>query len=200
MKTNRRLTLICGAILSILLHIILFFRAGSGMVVDAKSNRQQSTNSLQIQLLAPHAETKRLKGEETIRSKREAPEIRAVGKTIGTPDKTSLKTQAASNLPIAPSAPQGISENEAQLRIDLEAARASAREFTAGYRTKDDAPVAQLQIKPLYESKAETRLGRNIANTARPDCKNLATNAGLLALVIIPVTIATDKKDSGCKW
>ncbi|KQX01512.1 hypothetical protein ASC94_02520 [Massilia sp. Root418] len=85
-------------------------------------------------------------------------------------------------------------------KFDVNAAMKSARKLATAKSTKDDPAVAQIYDKPLYGPPSDTPLGKSVANTARADCKNVAAGTGLLALVILPVMILTDKKDSGCKW
>lgn len=85
-------------------------------------------------------------------------------------------------------------------RFDVDAAMKSARKLATAKSTRDDPPVAQIYDKPLYGLPNDTPLGTAVARTARPDCKNVAAGTGLLALIIVPAMILTDKKDSGCKW
>lgn len=101
------------------------------------------------------------------------------------------------SLPADPFAP---ATAPAQGKFDVNAAMKSARKLATAKSTKDDPPVAQIYDKPLYGLPSDTPLGSAVARTARADCKSVASGAGILALVILPVMILTDKKDSGCKW
>ncbi|NMM37772.1 MAG: hypothetical protein HHJ09_09695 [Glaciimonas sp.] len=65
-------------------------------------------------------------------------------------------------------------------------------------RERRRTPVGQLQAKPLNAPVSETTLGREIANTARPDCKGKIAVGLLAPLAILAMTM--DGKDSGCKW
>ncbi len=85
-------------------------------------------------------------------------------------------------------------------KFDINLALKSARAFAGARATKDDAAVAQLQDKPINELRSESVGARAIEKAARADCKTVASGAGLLALIAIPVILLTDKKDSGCKW
>lgn len=85
-------------------------------------------------------------------------------------------------------------------KFDVNAAMKSARKLATAKSTKDDPPVAQIYDKPLYGMPSDTPLGTAVARTARADCKTAAAGTGILALIIIPAMILTDKKDSGCKW
>ena len=85
-------------------------------------------------------------------------------------------------------------------KLDVNAAMKSARKLATAKSTKDDPPVAQIYDKPLYGMPSDTPLGTAVARTARADCKTAAAGTGILALIIIPAMILTDKKDSGCKW
>lgn len=66
-------------------------------------------------------------------------------------------------------------------------------------RENDDTPVGQLRKKPLYQNDDDNRIAKAIRNTARPDCRDSIANTGLLAPLVI-LSMALDKKDSGCKW
>lgn len=101
------------------------------------------------------------------------------------------------SLPADPFAPAAA---PVQGKFDVNAAMKSARKLATAKSTKDDPPVAQIYDKPLYGPPSDTPLGSAVGRTARADCKSVASGAGILALVILPVMILTDKKDSGCKW
>ena len=85
-------------------------------------------------------------------------------------------------------------------KFDVNAAMKSARKLATAKSTRDDPPVAQIYDKPLYGLPSDTPLGTAVGRTARADCKAVAQGTGILALIIVPVMILTDKKDSGCKW
>jgi hypothetical protein len=85
-------------------------------------------------------------------------------------------------------------------KFDVNAAMKSARKLATAKSTKDDPAVAQIYDKPLYGLPGDTPLGTAVSRTARGDCKSVAQGTGILALIIVPVMILTDKKDSGCKW
>jgi hypothetical protein len=85
-------------------------------------------------------------------------------------------------------------------RFDKHAALKAARKLATAKSTRDDPAVAQIYDKPLYGLPTDTPTGQAVARTARGDCKNVASGTGILALVIVPLMILTDKKDAGCKW
>lgn len=85
-------------------------------------------------------------------------------------------------------------------KFDVNAAMKSARKLATAKSTKDDPAVAQIYDKPLYGLPSDTPLGTAVSRTARADCKSVAQGTGIFALIIVPVMILTDKKDSGCKW
>ena len=105
--------------------------------------------------------------------------------------------QAAPSLPDDPFAPAA---TPVQGKFDANAAMKSARKLATAKSTKDDPAVAQIYDKPLYGPPSDTPLGSAVGRTARGDCKSVASGTGILALIIVPVMILTDKKDSGCKW
>lgn len=85
-------------------------------------------------------------------------------------------------------------------QFDANTALKSARKLATAKATKDDPAVAQIYDKPINPIRSGSELGRNVAGAARADCKTAAAGTGLLAIVIVPLMILTDKKDSGCKW
>ena len=91
-------------------------------------------------------------------------------------------------------------EAEAAPRFDVNLALASARKFAGERARKSDPAVAQLQDKPINELRSESQLAGNIQKASRGDCKTMASGLGVLALVVVPLVLLTDKKDSGCKW
>jgi hypothetical protein len=81
--------------------------------------------------------------------------------------------------------------------FDREAARAAARGMANDLST----PSANWAAEKLNKGKEwketkEERLGRNVANSARPDCRTAYAGAGIFA----PLLMLADKKDSGCKF
>jgi hypothetical protein len=214
----RHKTVVAGVILSLLLHAILLYQFGPHMAADVTSAEQQGVASLLIQLMPLKNGTKAAPAtvEDDTRDKPYSREAHLARPAPPPQSEAQIEKQDARKLSAMASAPAAVlphagrpaaealpghdSEVGVQPQIDLDAARKSARKFATEYPRRSDAPVAQLQAKPLTKLETEASLGRNIANTARPDCHTLAANAGLLALLIIPATIAMDKKDSGCKW
>lgn len=86
--------------------------------------------------------------------------------------------------------------SEKPLNLDMHASVHAA--IAQVDRERQDTPVGQLQAKPLNAPVSETTLGRKIASTARPDCKEKIAVGLLAPLAILAMTM--DGRDSGCKW
>jgi hypothetical protein len=114
---------------------------------------------------------------------------------------TPQPTQAPSSDPLLPADPFASAPASPEPpRFDKNAALKAARKLATAKSTRDDPAVAQIYDKPLYGLPTDTPTGQAVARTARGDCKNVASGTGILALVIVPLMILTDKKDAGCKW
>lgn len=116
--------------------------------------------------------------------------------TVIDPDQHASNTADIPPDPFAPLPPPSTAKG----KFDVNAAMKSARKLATAKATKDDPAVAQIYDKPLYGLPGDTPLGTAVSRTARGDCKTVASGTGILALIIVPVMILTDKKDSGCKW
>lgn len=80
-------------------------------------------------------------------------------------------------------------------KFDIDAARKSARQIAAEPELPDDAPLARLKAQQRQREIQERKLAREMAKTARPDCKD-----GLPGGLLAPLFLLMDKKDHGCKW
>lgn len=156
--------------------------------VAARRDRAQQAQALQPPVRARHP------AADEPAAKAEQPPAMAVLPATA-PEQAAAPADA--RLPADPFAPAA---TPVPGKFDANAAMKSARKLATAKATKDDPAVAQLYDKPLYGPPADTPLGTAVGRTARADCKNAAAGAGILALVILPVMILTDKKDSGCKW
>lgn len=84
--------------------------------------------------------------------------------------------------------------------LDMNAIHASIKSAVAEVdREYADTPTGQLVAKPLYPPPQETKMGKMIDGTTRPDCKEQVAGMGLLAPLGALATLL-DKKDNGCKW
>ncbi|WP_256077358.1 hypothetical protein [Massilia sp. YIM B04103] len=99
---------------------------------------------------------------------------------------------------ITPPAP--VEANRDAPKFDVNAALKSARVIATKRAGKDDIPLDQLKDRPVNELSTESRLGKGIARSARPDCMDVVRGAGTLAPLAAAYFALTDKKDSGCKW
>ena len=126
-----------------------------------------------------------------------APMERATPPSAREPDTAAPPTAA---VPAAPEVPAASDKTAGSTGFDLERARKTARKLATAKWTKDEPSVARLRDHPLYPMREGTPLGRAIDATTRPDCRNIAADTGLFAIVVIPYLMVTDKKDSGCKW
>lgn len=111
------------------------------------------------------------------------------------PAQTDNAGQPAMTVVPAPSAEPAPADSAP--RFDPDAARGAARAMANDLDPPSSNWVAEKlnKDKALKETK-EARLGRNVANSARPDCRTAYAGAGLLA----PLVMLMDKKDSGCKF
>ncbi|UTY60082.1 hypothetical protein [Massilia sp. erpn] len=85
-------------------------------------------------------------------------------------------------------------------KFDVNAALKSARVIATKRAGKDDIPLDQLKDRPVNELSTESRLGKEIARSARADCMDVVRGVGTLAPLAAVLVTLTDKKDSGCKW
>lgn len=204
-SASRPRTILAGVVLSSLLHAGLITAIRMPAAPPATIENGPAAPSLFWILpqrpQIPIAE----RAPEAVRDAGPRPRVAATNRAPRLPS-----AQAGEPLALAPTqaptaAPAVSPERKAdaaaqQPRLDMDAARKTARKFAGERAGKNDPAVAQLQDKPINEPRTETRLARAIDGATRPDCKTLASNAGLFALIIVPHAILTDKKDSGCKW
>jgi hypothetical protein len=183
-----------GIALSLLLHLLfvawsLEHRISSPTVSVAKQLEVRLVHLLPLPVPEPAPPLP--KDEKVTEKPGKTPKTRAEK----TPQASITLPPAAAPAPItAPAAP---SEEK---HIDMNAIHASIKSAVADVdREKADTPNGQLIAKPLYPPEEETRMGKMINGTTRPDCKEQVTGMGLLAPLGVLATLL-DKKDSGCKW
>ncbi|HEX8601009.1 MAG TPA: hypothetical protein VF774_00050 [Pseudoduganella sp.] len=105
------------------------------------------------------------------------------------PAMTMVPPQPAESAPA--SAPAGSAPS-----FDRDAARAAARSMANDLNPSTNWAAEKLNKGKEWKETKEERLGRNVGNSARGDCRSAYAGAGLLA----PLVMLMDKKDSGCKW
>lgn len=226
MAKNR--TLLPGVLVSLLLHMLLIamFTAPSHHAPQLDSRRMMVWLSLPAQPVAPITQPEAvasvrppkaaaIKPLAPQRNKQPAESVATAQpraqteQPIQPPSQPQAQTaatataqpQAPANAEVRlPADPFAAAPAAAQGNFDVNAAMKSARKLATAKSTKGDPPVAQIYDKPLYGLPGDTPLGNSVARTARGDCKTAAAGTGILALIIVPVMILTDKKDSGCKW
>lgn len=81
----------------------------------------------------------------------------------------------------------------ASASIDLDAARASARQTARA----QSAPMTGMEQETTDSAEAETALGQKISRAAHPDCRTSYAGAGLLAL---PLLLKDAVSEGGCRW
>jgi hypothetical protein len=208
MAKNR--TLLPGVAVSLLLHAVLIamFIAPKRPEPQADARRMMVWLTLPAKPATPLQPVKQPPAVAAVRQPRAEPGQRPQPRRVQ-PEATVAAAQPQTQAP-----PQAQAQTEVQLpadpfaaapaaspgNFDVNAAMKSARKLATAKSTKGDPPVAQIYDKPLYGLPGDTPLGSSVARTARADCKNVAAGTGILALIIVPVMILTDKKDSGCKW
>ncbi|NVD97283.1 hypothetical protein [Massilia sp. BJB1822] len=107
---------------------------------------------------------------------------------------------AATVQPEAITPPVPLEANRDAPKFDVNAALKSARVIATKRAGKDDIPLDQLKDRPVNELSTESRLGKEFAKAARPDCMDVVRGVGTLAPLAAVLVTLTDKKDSGCKW
>lgn len=202
-SASRPRTILVGVVLSLLLHAGLITALRMPAAPPAALDHGVVEPSLFW--ILPQKPTMPI-AEPAPEAVRDAGPQPRVAATRRAPRLPSAAAGAPAVLAPAPSiAPTALPERKADAavqapRLDMDAALKTARKFAGERAGKNDPAVAQLQDKPINAPQTETRLGRAIDGATRMDCKTLASNTGLFALIIVPAVVLTDKKDSGCKW
>jgi hypothetical protein len=192
-----------GLAVSLLLHLVLlaFLRAPSAPPPERDERRW--TQPLSVRLLPPPA-VPRVEPPPPPPPERR-PERKAERRTTpaeAAPRREREERPTMTAVPAQPAAPATPAEPapspfDAPPKFDPDAAKATARALANDLDTPSSNWAAEKlnQGKGLKETKEE-RLGRNVANSARPDCRTAYAGAGLFA----PLLMLMDKKDSGCKF
>jgi len=185
----RRHALVVGLAVSALLHALLLFYLRLPASPRIEPDTRRWTQPLTVQLLppppppaapsAPKTEPKAIAPERTARPRRAPPQAIAVAPRPEAPATAQPTPEPA---PIA------------EPQVDIAAARATARGIAKDLPTSDNWAAEKLAKAKELEETRDEKLGKNIARSARPDCRNGA--GGLLA----PLIWLMDKKDSGCKF
>jgi hypothetical protein len=184
----RRHALALGLAISVLLHALLLFYLRLPASPRIEPDTRRWSQPLTVQLVpppppvapsAPKAEAKATTPERPTRPRRAPPQVIAV-----TPRPEAPATAETTPEPAPIAEPQ----------VDIAAARATARGIAKDLPTSDNWAAEKLAKARELEETRDEKLGKNIARSARPDCRNGA--GGLLA----PLIWLMDKKDSGCKF
>jgi hypothetical protein len=215
MAKNR--TLLPGVAVSLLLHAVLIamFIAPKRPEPQADARRMMVWLTLPAKPATPLQPVKPPPAVAAVRQPRAEPVQRPQQQPRSVQPETVAAAQPQTQAP-PPTQPLSQAPTQAEVQLpadpfaaapaaspgnfDVNAAMKSARKLATAKSTKGDPPVAQIYDKPLYGLPSDTPLGSSVARTARGDCKSVAAGTGILALIIVPVMILTDKKDSGCKW
>ncbi len=200
-------TIAAGVVLSLFLHAGLFHFFKAPAPYRAAPDEQPGAPYSIVWMAPPKvAQVLPQRVPEVTRAApaRPAPAQRAAGRAAKAPIATAataslLPEPITAPLPTQPP-PDAAAEAGAPPKFDVNAALKSARKFATERARPGDPPVAQLQDKPINELRSESQLARNIQQASRADCKDVARGTGILALVVVPYLVLTDKKDSGCKW
>lgn len=188
----RRHALMAGLAVSVLLHALLLFYLRLP-TTQATPDTRRWTQLLTVRLLpAPPPQTA---APTSAPQPPQAPEHQARPRRMAPAPITAAPRPAPADVsappaetPTSDTAPQG------EPRVDLNAARATARALAKDLPTSDNWAADKLARQKALEETESERLGKNIARSARPDCRN--GQGGLLA----PLIWLMDKKDSGCKF
>ncbi|GGY91580.1 hypothetical protein GCM10007388_26060 [Pseudoduganella plicata] len=185
----RRHALVAGLAISALLHALLLFYLRLPTSTRTEPDTRRWAQPLTVQLLppppppvapsAPKAEPKAVTPERAARPGRALPQS-----IVAAPRSDASATMDATPEPTPSAEPQ----------VDIAAARATARGIAKELPSSDNWAAEKLAKARELEETRDEKLGKNIARSARPDCRNGA--GGLLA----PLIWLMDKKDSGCKF
>lgn len=190
----RRHALLAGLAVSVLLHALLLFYLRLPTATPVAPDRRAWTQLLTVRLLppAPPPQAAAPTPPAAPPERTTRPRLTAPAAVAAAPRPAPADAIAPPKEPAAATARQEEPQGEPQL--DLHAARATARAVAKDLPTSDNWAADKLARQKAPEDTESERLGKNIARSARPDCRN--GEGGLLA----PLIWLMDKKDSGCKF
>jgi hypothetical protein len=184
-----------GILLSLALHGMLVAWAWQRALPAGNRSAAQTQVVLEVRLRpAPAALPTPLPDAQP----REAPPTRKA-QISRTPKPIALQAATQNDKPavVNPAAPTPAAPEK---HMDVESVRAGLGAIVAEVdREKRDTPVGQLITHPLYPPEADNKMARAVEGSSRSDCRNSIANTGLLAPLVI-LTMAFDRKNSGCKW
>lgn len=198
----RRSGLVAGLAVSILLHAVLLalWRVPEAPPMPPEARRWAEPLTVRILPPPPPVPAARVEPPEPPAAKPEkAPRQRPAARAErDRPERQEPDSAADTAIAVpAPSAEPAPAPAESAPKFDPDAARAAARAMANDLDVPSQNWAAEKLKKAREREETENeRLGRNIARSARPDCKTAYAGAGLLA----PLLMLMDKKDSGCKW
>lgn len=189
--------LVAGLAISLLLHIAVLVLMRAPTTPPAAPDARRWTQPLAVHLLPPPPP--RASATPSVPVRKDPPRReRAIARTVAPPRRDATERTAITVVPSRPAdtAPPPATA-EGTPAFDPDAARAAARAMANDLHPPATNWAAEKlnQGKEWKETK-DQRLGRAVANSARPDCKTAYAGAGLLA----PLLMLADKKDSGCKF
>ncbi|WP_338768567.1 hypothetical protein [Massilia sp. METH4] len=194
----RRGGLVAGLAVSILLHVLLLALWRTPTTPPVPSDARRWTEPLTVRILPPPPKPVARAEPPEPAAKPDKPVVRrAPPRAMAERAQPESDNAAPPAMTVVPAPAAEPAAEESAPKFDPEAARAAAR----GMANDLDGPSKNWVAEKLNKGKEwketkEQRLGRNIENSARPDCKTAYAGAGLLA----PLVMLMDKKDSGCKF
>jgi hypothetical protein len=192
----RRSGLVPGLAVSILLHVLLLALWRTPSAPPVPHDERRWARPLTVRIVPPPEPVVRAEPQAQ-RTKPDKPATRPAPARV-----TSRRVEPDSATPpvmtVVPAEPaEQAAAEESTPRFDADAARTAARAMAKDLDTPSGNWVAEkLKKERELQETRDAKLGRNIANSARGDCKTAYAGAGLLA----PLIMLMDKKDSGCKW
>ena len=194
----RRSRLVAGLAVSILLHMLLLalWRTPSlpPAQLDERRWAQPITPPLSVRIVPPPPPEPAVRAEPPAASAKP-------DKPAARPAPARAESRLAERIEPDNAEPPAMtvvpSPTDSAPTFDPDAARAAARAMAKDLDVPSGNWVGEkLKKERELQETRDAQLGRNIANSARADCKTAYAGAGLLA----PLIMLMDKKDSGCKW
>lgn len=195
----RRGGLVAGIAVSILLHVLLLAMLRAPSAPPAQPDARRWTQPLTIRIVPPPPPPEPVTRAEPPKppvAKRDKPVTRPAPARAA-PGRTESDKAERTEMTVVSPKPAEAAPSDSAPTFDPDAARAAARAMANDLDTPSGNWVGEkLKKEKERQETRDERLGRNIAGSARPDCKTAYAGAGLLA----PLIMLMDKKDSGCKF
>lgn len=207
----RRGALAAGLAISFLLHVVLLALLRTPSAPPAQREAQRWAEPLTIRIVPPpprpapvlipvpaarvEPPPKAVKPAGPVSKPASQPAVRPAP----TPERMATEPSdnaAPTAITVMPAPSMDPAPQDNVPRFDPNAARAAARAMANDLNPSTNWAAEKLNKGKEWKETKEERLGRNVANSARGDCRTAYAGAGLLA----PLYMLMDKKDSGCKW